>query len=80
MTTLQFNDHQSHAGRLRNRAEECRTLAEIVGNDASRLCYIQLAEAYERLAEHEDVMPSHARIEDVLGTQLQPEPQRSIRR
>ena len=74
MATLQFNDHQSHARRLRDRAEECRALAEIVGNDLASASYIQLAEAYQRLADHEDVMRPQARIEDVLGSHPQPEP------
>ena len=41
----------SHVKRLRDRAEQCRELAEIMKTDESRNEYLVLARAYESLAE-----------------------------
>lgn len=46
--------HNAQAKRLRDLAEECRALAEFVGQP--RTSYLRLAEAYELLAEEEDLM------------------------
>lgn len=67
MNTLQSNDHQAHAKRLRDRAKECRTLSEIVGDACAKASYLELANAYEKLADHEELLGPHARIEDVIA-------------
>ena len=48
--------HAENAAKLRNRAEECRALAEIVGIEEARAAYLKLAESYDMLAEQETVM------------------------
>jgi hypothetical protein len=44
-------NHSSHVKRLRDRAERCRELAEIMKTGRSRNDYLALARAYESLAE-----------------------------
>ena len=44
-------DQSSHVKRLRDRAEQCRELAEIMKTGESRNEYLVLARAYECLAE-----------------------------
>ena len=41
-------DHRLQAKRLRDRAEECRTLARMI----NAAYYLRLAETYDRLADH----------------------------
>jgi hypothetical protein len=43
--------HSSHVKRLRDRAERCRELAEIMKTDKAPDDYLALARAYESLAE-----------------------------
>jgi hypothetical protein len=42
------------AKRLRDRADECRALAEIMKGQETREAYLKLAEAYEALASDEE--------------------------
>lgn len=51
-----FMDHANEAKKLRERAEECRALAEIMKEDAARDGYLALAKSYEALAEREEAM------------------------
>ena len=44
-------NHSSDVKRLRDRAEQCRELAEMTKTDESRNEYLALAGAYESLAE-----------------------------
>jgi hypothetical protein len=44
-------NQSSHVKRLRDRAEKCRELAEIMNTDESRNEYLALARAYDSLAE-----------------------------
>jgi hypothetical protein len=44
-------NQSSHVKRLRDRAEQCRELAEIMNTDESRNEYLALARAYDSLAE-----------------------------
>lgn len=53
MSALQYDDHESHAERLHGRAEECRMLAAIVGDERMEASYLRLADAYETLAAEE---------------------------
>lgn len=46
-------DHLSETKRLHDRAEECRSLAEIVDDQQARDGYLRMAEAYRVLAENE---------------------------
>ena len=48
--------HIENAVKLRDRAEECRALAEIVGTEGGRQSYLRLAESYELLAAQEEEM------------------------
>jgi hypothetical protein len=48
--------HRENAQKLRDRAKECRLLAQIVGTDAGRQSYLRLAESYEVLAEQEEAL------------------------
>jgi hypothetical protein len=61
-------DHAAHAKRLRDRAEECRVLAEIIKGQEARDSYLKLAEAYEALASDETAMSSNkaASVSDVF--------------
>jgi len=57
VTTKQHHgDHTEHAQRLRDRAEECRCLAEIIGEATARESYLRLAAAYDALAVEEELM------------------------
>ena len=47
-------DHAAQAKRLRDRADECRVLAEIMEGQEARDGYLKLAEAYEALAKDEE--------------------------
>ena len=47
-------DYAARAERLRDRANECRALADVVGEERARASYLRLAEAYEVLADEED--------------------------
>ena len=47
-------DHATHARRLRDRAEECRRIAEMQSHAAGRSSYLHLAECYENLAKQEE--------------------------
>ena len=47
-------DHAARAKRLRDRAEECRVLADIVKSQAAKDEYLELAKAYDALATHEE--------------------------
>jgi hypothetical protein len=67
MSTSKVNDHEAHAKQLRDRAEECRRLAGIVGDEPAKASYIQLAEAYEKLAQQEAMMEPRVQIEEMLG-------------
>jgi hypothetical protein len=49
-------DHAAQAKRLRDRAEECRVLAEIMKGSEARNGYLKLAEAYEALANNEEFL------------------------
>lgn len=46
-------DGKAQAKKLRDRAEECRRLAELMGLEG-RGTYLRLAEAYEPLADQEE--------------------------
>jgi hypothetical protein len=46
--------HTEHADKLRKRAEECRTLAELAHGQPGSGSYLKLAEAYEVLAQEEE--------------------------
>ena len=41
---------------MRDRAEECRVLADMVTGDEARSGYLKLAEAYDALAKREEEM------------------------
>jgi hypothetical protein len=49
-------DHAEQAKKLRDRAQECRQLAQIVQGEEARASYLALADAYETLAQREDAM------------------------
>ncbi|MGV7215030.1 hypothetical protein [Bradyrhizobium sp. UFLA05-112] len=49
-------DHAEEAKKLRNRAEECRALAEIMKGHEARNSYLDLAQSYDALAEREESM------------------------
>ena len=49
-------DHLAHARKLRARAEECRRLSKLVTEANFRSHYLALAESYEGLASHEEVL------------------------
>lgn len=53
---MPFVDHAAQAQRLRERAEECRVLADIMEDDQARSGYLVLAEAYAALAAREEGM------------------------
>ena len=44
-------DHTARAKRLRDRAEECRTLARIIPSEAGAAAYLRYAKDYDALAE-----------------------------
>lgn len=45
-----------HAKRLRDRAKECRTVAAILKNPQTKQSYLDMAQAYEQLANHEEAV------------------------
>ena len=47
-------DYAEQAKRLRNRAEECGTLAKLMTDKVNRQTYLQLAQSYEALALKEE--------------------------
>jgi hypothetical protein len=47
-------DHTARAKRLRDRAEECRTLAWIMTSEANAASYLRFADAYDALAEQQE--------------------------
>jgi len=47
-------DHTAKAKSLRDRAEECRTLARMMTSEASAASYLHFAETYDALAEQEE--------------------------
>jgi hypothetical protein len=47
-------DHTARAKRLRDRAEECRTLARIMPSEAGAAAYLRYAEHYDALAERQE--------------------------
>jgi hypothetical protein len=47
-------NHLAQAEKLRRRAKECRTLAEIVHESLSAASYLKMADAYETLARDEE--------------------------
>jgi hypothetical protein len=49
-------DHVKEAKKLRDRAEECRALAEIMKDHGARDGYRALAVSYDALAEREEAM------------------------
>ena len=48
--------HQENAEKARIRAEECRALARIAGNEAARESYLRLANSYDLLAQQEEAL------------------------
>jgi hypothetical protein len=46
--------HTARAKRLRDRAEECRTLARIMPSGAGAAAYLRYAEGYDALAEQQE--------------------------
>ena len=54
MNALKCNGLVAEAARLRDRAEECRALADIVGDETAKASYLRLTAAYETLASHEE--------------------------
>jgi hypothetical protein len=46
--------HTLQAKQLRDRAEECRALAQLTTSDANAAYYIRLAETYDHLAEQQE--------------------------
>jgi len=55
-------DHFNHARRLRDRAEECRILAEIATNPRVRNGYLEMVAMYMALASDEEAFSLRARI------------------
>jgi hypothetical protein len=51
-------DHDKEAKKLRDRAEECRAIAELMKDIEARDGYLALAKSYEILAEREEAMAS----------------------
>lgn len=49
-------DHAKKAKKLRDRAKECRKLADIMKDQSARNGYGGLAESYESLAKREEAM------------------------
>jgi hypothetical protein len=49
-------DHAKEAKKLRDRAEECRALAEMMKQPGAREGYLSLADSYESLAQREEAM------------------------
>ena len=47
-------DHTARAKRLRDRAEECRTLARIIPSEAGAAAYLRYAKDYDALAEQQE--------------------------
>jgi hypothetical protein len=47
-------DHTARAKRLRDRAEECRTLARIIPSQAGAVAYLGYAKDYDALAEQQE--------------------------
>ena len=47
-------DHIARAKRLRDRAEECRTLARIIPSQAGAAAYLRYAKDYDALAEQQE--------------------------
>jgi len=47
-------DHTARAKRLRDRAEECRTLARIMPFQAGAAAYLRYAKDYDALAEQQE--------------------------
>jgi hypothetical protein len=47
-------DHTARAKRLRDRAEECRTLARIIPSKAGAAAYLRYAKDYDALAEQQE--------------------------
>lgn len=54
-----MNTSLERAARWRNRAEECRTLAEIVKTPTVQTDYLSLARTYETLADNADEEKLH---------------------
>ena len=66
-------DHAKEAGKLRKRAEDCRTLAEIMKDPNARDSYLGLAAAYEALAKNEEAMLSLThQLKDDAGSAIGP--------
>jgi hypothetical protein len=53
-------DHTARAKGLRDRAEECRTLARIMTSEASVAAYLHYAEGYDALAEQQEQLARDA--------------------
>ena len=49
-------DHAANAARHRKHADECRTIASMMDSEAMREQYLKLAEAYEQLADNEEMV------------------------
>ena len=49
-------DHANEAKKLRDRADECRALADIMKDQDARGGYLALAESYDALAQREEAM------------------------
>jgi hypothetical protein len=49
-----YRSHTENADKLRKRAEECRTLAELVHGQLGLASYLNLADAYEVLTQEEE--------------------------
>jgi hypothetical protein len=47
-------DHTAQAKKLRDRAEECRTLARMMTSEANAEAYLRFAEDYDALAEQQE--------------------------
>jgi hypothetical protein len=53
-------DHTIRAKRLRDRAEECRTLARIMPSEAGAAAYLRYAKSYDALAEQQEQLARDA--------------------
>jgi hypothetical protein len=51
-------DHIAQARKLRDRGEECRTLARLMDTEANAATYLRMADAYDTLAEQEEQLAS----------------------